>query len=116
MPYRSPRQCTTPGCPNLTPGRRCNQCMAKAAQADRPANPWASPQWRRASQAYLATHRQCEYPACRQRSAETHHKDGKGPTGPRGLDPTNFMALCKAHHARITGQTRGFTRRPCLDR
>lgn len=78
----------------------------------RTANPWADPAWRKSSRAYLARHRKCEYPGCRQPSYETHHRDGLGPTGPRGHDPANFMALCKGHHARITGKTRGFIRRP----
>ncbi len=110
MPTRSPSPCTTPGCPNLAPkGRRCQSCLGRVA---RKPNPWATPEWRRASQAYLARHRRCEYPGCRRPSHETHHRDGQGPTGPRGLDQANFMALCKAHHARITGQAHGFTRRP----
>lgn len=30
MPRRTPKPCTTPGCPNLTPTGRCPECRAAA--------------------------------------------------------------------------------------
>lgn len=58
--------------------------------------------WRRERAAYLRLHPICEWKdGCLTEASHVHHIDGKGPTGERGLDHSNFMALCPSHHGQI---------------
>ena len=43
-------------------------------------------------------------PTCRcgQPATDVHHLDGQGPTGPRGHDYTNLVAMCHACHSKVT--------------
>lgn len=62
--------------------------------------------WRRARAQYLMLHPTCE--RCGNSPAHhVHHKDGQGPTGPKGLDPSNFLAVCRSCHAIIHDEMRG---------
>jgi 5-methylcytosine-specific restriction enzyme A len=70
--------------------------------------------WARAAKAYLADHPLCECddcllipPAERPRAQHVDHRDGCGPNGPRGFDPTNFMAMAHACHSRKTARQDG---------
>lgn len=60
--------------------------------------------WRRTRARYLREHPHCEHPDCRELANEVHHRDGRGPNGPRGHDAANLQALCKPHHSRITAR------------
>lgn len=65
--------------------------------------------WRKARAAYLAQFPLCERCEREGRVTEAehvHHKDGLGPTGPRGFDPTNLEALCPHHHNQHTARER----------
>ncbi|MFD0773463.1 HNH endonuclease signature motif containing protein [Streptomonospora algeriensis] len=102
--------CPTPGCPELTQGGRCQACTKQARRRRTPrTRAYTTPQWRRTRQAYLDAHPYCECDQCAQQSfllrplaSEVHHRDGRGPDGPRGHDWTNLQALTKACHSRIT--------------
>ncbi|MDA2805716.1 HNH endonuclease signature motif containing protein [Nocardiopsis suaedae] len=107
---RALQTCPTPGCPNLTPGGRCGGCQQTARRERTPrTRAYATPQWRRTRRAYLEAHPYCEcdehaaQPALVRPLAEhVHHRDGLGPSGPRGHDWDNLQALTRACHSRIT--------------
>lgn len=56
--------------------------------------------WRRERKRYLEVHPTCEE-CMAAPSSHVHHKDGGGPTGQRGLDPFNFLAVCPSCHGKI---------------
>jgi 5-methylcytosine-specific restriction protein A len=60
--------------------------------------------WQRTRALFLSGHSQCQYPGCRELATEAHHRDGLGPKGPHGHDPTNLQALCSYHHKTITAE------------
>lgn len=98
------RVCPVPGCPAITQGGYC-EMHARQRRAfygeyrpDRNARGYDS-RWRRTRARFLARHRICE--RCGKPATEAHHRDGKGPLGPRGHDPLNLEALCKSCHSRI---------------
>ncbi|MCI0386655.1 HNH endonuclease signature motif containing protein [Streptomyces sp. CNQ085] len=113
MPRRRAMQvCPTPGCPNLTPGGRCERCQggARASRGSARARGYDS-RWERTRAAYLAAHPLCECAECeaqpallRPRATEVNHIDGLGPLGPRGHDWANLQAMTKAHHSRHTAR------------
>lgn len=113
MPWRNPSPCTTPGCANLAAAGRgtCPDCYRKRRKTRASVDRTYDTRWRDASREFLRTHPWCQEPGCTQRSTETHHIDGLGPSGPRGYDPTNFEALCKRHHSSRTATATGFHRR-----
>lgn len=108
--HKAMQVCPTPGCPTLTPQGRCPPCQAQATQErTSPARRGYGRSWRKASTAYLEDHPYCECDACtplpplqRDLATEVDHRDGLGPLGPRGYDPTNFQAMSKRHHSRKT--------------
>jgi 5-methylcytosine-specific restriction protein A len=64
--------------------------------------------WRKLSAEYLRTHRYCECPdeSCMLPAEQVHHVDGLGPTGPRGLDKSNLLALSASCHAKLEAKLR----------
>lgn len=104
--------CTTPGCPELTWGGRCDECSAKArALRKSTARKGYGSAWQRTRLAYLRAHPLCECAECeavpmplREAATEVDHIDGLGPLGPRGHDWSNLRALTKAHHSRETAR------------
>lgn len=118
MPVRASRIC--PHCRQAFTGRRCPECADRFATSYTARNPrtgpspWDSPVWRAASRDYLDTHPYCECEKHRDlpehrrpRATITDHRDGLGPTGPRGLDPTNFQALTRPCHNAKTNRHDG---------
>jgi 5-methylcytosine-specific restriction protein A len=110
MPYRNPSPCTTPGCGRLAPPGRgqCPECRARALRQRAPVVATYNEQWSELSRRFLAEHPECQRVGCTARATETHHIDGLGPSGPRGFDWSNLMALCKRHHSQITASDTGF--------
>jgi 5-methylcytosine-specific restriction protein A len=62
--------------------------------------------WENTRAAYLAAHPTCECddPDCNELAVDVHHRDGRGPSGPRGHDWANLQALSKSHHSRVTAR------------
>lgn len=62
--------------------------------------------WNRTRRRYLRAHPLCECddPSCNLPATEVHHRDGLGPLGPRGHDPTNLRALTHNCHAKLTAR------------
>jgi 5-methylcytosine-specific restriction protein A len=59
-------------------------------------------QWRRVREEFLRAHPICQWPeGCLEQASHVHHRDGEGPTGARGLDPSNLQGLCPSHHGQI---------------
>lgn len=65
--------------------------------------------WAAVAKAYLADHPTCECDDClelpeadRPPAQHVDHRDGLGPKGPRGFDPTNFVAMNHRCHSRKT--------------
>jgi hypothetical protein len=57
--------------------------------------------WRRERAAYLGLHPICQWhEGCLNSAIHVHHIDGLGPTGPKGLDHSNFRGLCPSHHGK----------------
>lgn len=105
MPQQNPHPCGAAGCATLTTGTRCEACKAKAkAVRRRRVKTYSDPRWRATSKAFLSFHPWCQTPGCERRSAEAHHLDRLGPTGPRGHDWDNLVAVCKACHITITNR------------
>lgn len=102
--------CTTPGCPTLTQGGRCDACRVTAQRSRRgSARAGYDTRWQRTRRAYLMDHPLCECDECeampaplRPPATEVDHIDGLGPLGPRGHDWSNLRAMTKAHHSRAT--------------
>ena len=102
----------------MTVTKLCSQCAAPATHGNRcykhrkrkgprTANQKAlvgigplGRRWREVSADYLRTHPLCEED-CGRGATQVHHLDGRGPTGPRGFDRTNFKAMCASCHARL---------------
>ena len=66
------------------------------------------PAWKKLRAEFLRTHRYCECddPSCMLAAEHVHHVDGLGPTGERGLDPGNLLALSASCHAALEAQLR----------
>lgn len=104
--------CTTAGCPTLTHGGRCVECLERARALRRGASRAGYDRaWVRVRKAYLRAHPTCECDECadlpmplRPAATEVDHIDGLGPLGPRGYDWANLRAMTKAHHSRATAR------------
>lgn len=111
------RVCSEPGCPDLVAtGSKC-EGHRKAAKRASAAKRRKTPEqemyaghgsrgraWRRARAQFKRTHPICEdETGCIMPTEHVHHLDGD-PLGPRGLDPTNFQALCLPHHSKKTAR------------
>jgi 5-methylcytosine-specific restriction protein A len=77
-------------------------------------------EWRATRAAFLEEHPQCECDDClllplwrRPDAVDVDHRDGLGPTGPRGHDWSNLRAMSHEHHSRRTArdQPGGWARR-----
>jgi 5-methylcytosine-specific restriction protein A len=113
MARRALSVCSTPGCPTLTPGGRCEACQGAARRSRRTHTRAGYNQaWLRTRKAYLQAHPYCECSECadlpmplRPTATEVDHVDGLGPLGPRGYDWANLRSMTKAHHARETARS-----------
>lgn len=122
MPTRAPRLC--PRCRSTYRGPRCETCeerrIARQPPRSRESRAYSDPRWVTASKAYLREHPLCESTKHRNlpdylRPAARHvdHVDGKGLTGPRAWDPTNWQGLCPPCHSSKTAMhDRGFGNKP----
>lgn len=122
MPARTKRVCSK--CRKVVPPGPCETCTAaRKAQidADRPtaAGRGYNAQWQRTRASYLDDHPYCECRVCtalpewqRPLANEVHHKDGRGPLGPRGHDPSNLQAMTHECHSRTTNEEQGGFGRP----
>lgn len=95
--------------------RACTVCGAlsdrKRCERHRPKDPRPSAakrgydtRWRATRARFLREHPGCQFPDCPEPASDVHHRDGLGPSGPRGHDPSNLAALCQRHHSAITAQ------------
>ena len=119
-PMSPPSLCTAPGCGVLVyGGGRCPTCLTESrreAEKRRPKRYGRTydGRWHAFSKRYLRNHPTCECPECatlpeyrRQEATEVDHIDGRGPSGPRGYDEGNLMAMSKSHHSRKTAREDG---------
>lgn len=112
MPRRAMSVCSTPGCPTLTHGGRCEGCKARARRSRRsPTRAGYDSRWQKTRARFLREHPYCECEECmalpaplRPAATEVDHIDGLGPLGPRGHDWSNLRAMTKAHHSRSTAR------------
>ena len=87
----------------------------RAAEAGRPSPALVyTPRWQIVSREYRKAHPLCECDDCaalpeneRPPSTEVHHRDGLGPSGPRGFDWDNLQAMAKPCHSRQTVREHG---------
>ena len=98
-------------CNALVPRGMCEPhrlATRRAADARRPSSTARGydARWRATAASYLAAHPicECDDPDCRELSTDVHHKDGLGPSGPRGHARTNLKALAHDCHSRLTAQ------------
>lgn len=106
--------CVVKGCPTLTRETKCEKhstdAKRKAWRESDKHRPSAAQRgydakWQKTRRAYLAAHPYCEDEAgCIAKATDVHHLDGLGPLGPRGHDFENCLALCHAHHSKITSR------------
>jgi 5-methylcytosine-specific restriction protein A len=103
--------CATPRCTELVERGHCDEHRRAQRRAVDRRRPTARQRgydaaWQRARAAYLAEHLTCECddPACREPAVDVDHRDGLGPSGPRGQDPTNLRAMAHACHSRRTAR------------
>jgi 5-methylcytosine-specific restriction protein A len=92
------RSCLRPGCPELVPAGYCARHAPASSlrETDSTARGYGH-RWTDLSRAYRRAHPICEL--CNQRRSQlVHHKDGLGPNGPRGYDPSNLIAVCRKCH------------------
>ena len=107
MSRTTPHLCAHPGCNVILlngPGR-CPQHHG----TPRSGTPGYGARWRRTRNAYIAEFPDCERCAAigrRVPGLDVHHRDGLGPTGPRGYDWTNLETLCRSCHRRETEHTK----------
>lgn len=111
MPQRAPRLCPRCGgtyrsarCPVCDQRREERQPKGTARRTD-----YKSARWVRESKAYLAQHHLCECEKCEalpewERDVAEHvdHRDGRGMSGPREWDWSNWQALSLRHHSTKT--------------
>lgn len=121
MPKTPPSLCLVPGCGELVEAGRCpkhtlernREKQAKYKGRDTKAY---DAKWAKASKEYLAESPECVSPKHAGKgipATVVDHIDGKGPSGPRGYDKTNFQALCKSCHSTKTNLfDGGFGRKP----
>lgn len=126
MPSRAVRMC--PRCLSPLTAPRCQTCerrrldtlSLRGSAVEKPrGNPYKTPQWVAFSRAFRRAHPTCECDRCvklieikRPRSQVVDHRDGLGPNGPRGFDPSNCVAMTIAHHAAKTNRHDGGLGRP----
>lgn len=97
-------------CHRLTKQSRCEPCRKKRKRAQDKRRPNAAargygPKWQRFRDKFLRDFPICGWhEGCIQPATDVHHLDGKGPNGPHGLDRTNCLQLCHAHHSQITAK------------
>lgn len=108
--------CSTPRCPTLTYGGRCDDCKARARAGRRSASRSGyDARWRAVQRAYLRAHPYCAGDAhsgdselLRPNATQVDHIDGLGPLGPRGYDWDNLQSLCHSCHSKKTARDHGF--------
>lgn len=115
MSPRAPKVCTTVGCTASAfhPHSKCETHRLEAQRRNDALRPNArqrgyDSRWERYAKSYLQLHPACS--VCGKPAQVVDHIDGKGPTGPRGYDPTNLRPACKPCHARFATSFR--RRRP----
>jgi len=116
------RRCTA----RATRGGYCDDCFLARQRAYEEGRPSAAArgydrEWQATRAAYLADNPWCECDDClqlpawrRPEATVVDHKDGLGPLGPRGHDPSNLRSMTKPCHDRRTArdQPGGWNRRP----
>jgi 5-methylcytosine-specific restriction protein A len=119
MPTSPLSLCIEPGCPELVPSGRCPthlQQYRQEAEQRRPKRHGRAydGRWRMFAKDYLSRHRECESESClavpwwaRPTATQVDHRDGLGPTGPRGYDESNLQALCQSCHSSKTASHDG---------
>ena len=121
MPVSPPSLCLVSGCGELVEAGRCpkhtkernKEKQAKYKGRDTKAY---DAKWAKASKEYLLESPYCVSPKHAGQGVPAtvvDHIDGKGPSGERGYDKTNFQALCKSCHSTKTNLfDGGFGRKP----
>lgn len=102
-----PHLCAAPGCKTIIedgPGR-CPE-----HRHNKPGSRGYGSRWRRLRASYIRQQPLCEEDGCDRPAVEVHHRDHRGPNGPRFYDRDNLQALC-AHLHRTTTQARRKTLR-----
>lgn len=105
------RVCSTPGCPTLCDGGKCDEHRSLArreSDARRPnsAQRGYSGRWKRTRAAKLRLNATCELglAGCTIEATEVHHLDGDGPRGIHGHSLGNLQSLCATCHAKTTAK------------
>lgn len=104
-PPKTPRICSTPGCPTETHGRRCPE-HERAQQAQWKRDPrYNTTRWKTLRRSQLRKQPWCQAPTCNNPANEADHiirpRDGGN-----FYDRNNLQSLCKGCHSRKTaGET-----------
>lgn len=107
---RRVKVCSTPGCPNLSAGGKCAECI-KAYDASRgtASQRGYDAAWRKIRDNYIRRFPVCETHGCTNRATDVDHIDGSGPRGDNS--DRNLRSMCKRCHSRKTvRENRGFGR------
>ena len=114
MPRKLQRACQHPGCPKLTDSLYCAEHQQQAMrhynhfQRDPESNKRYGRAWKRIRDRYIQAHplcEQCEKAGRLMPAEEVHHILPLSKGG--GNEKSNFMALCKSCHSRITAHEGG---------
>jgi len=112
MPRKPKRPCSSPGCPNLTDGRFCEEhAKREARQYERYGRDPAVKKrygrtWKRIRDRYIKAHPLCERCVKDEKATpaeEVHHIKPLSHGGTH--DEDNLMSLCKSCHSIITAET-----------
>lgn len=103
--------CSEPGCPELVDrSGPCDSCRRERRRTSDRRRPSArargyDAEWQRTRADYLAANPWCEdETGCLEPATDVDHKDGQGPSGPRGHDWNNLRSLCHSHHSKRTAR------------
>ena len=92
------RVCKVPGCPTIIrDGEHCPTHGRPSTQPSAGKRGYGA-QWRRLRVQYLRAHPRCF--DCGAPALIPDHLDGKGPSGPRGMDWSNLEPCCRTCHNR----------------
>jgi 5-methylcytosine-specific restriction protein A len=110
MPYKAPRPCTTPGCPNLSASGKCDDHARKhERERGTAAERGYGATWQRLRQMVLSRDPLCTTCAAEERTTPSTDADHIIPKSRGGQDTLeNLQGLCHSCHSRKTAGEEGF--------